>query len=406
MERLADMAETTSLASHNLRVKSIEIDLYLLEFLQDLASKGEWTMSANIMEVNLGREFLELEKQPSRLDSFMTHVENSIKEVLKEDIYEIVMINFAMFTKDLITDLRQDIDPSLDSLTFTIKHAAIYDETGQILLVDNGLSYPPVRTLFDDPIKSQELLETSYHLTASNFFVHLQHVYAEHLGNVTRYQCYDEIGMSCKNSKSKEKYEAAHVPNVGGKRILDIGCNTGYFPNHYAVMDPPPREVVGIDFVEENLQLAQCFSTMIMGTREITSYREVDFLQLSDEPENSFDMISCTSAFHYFQDQRAFLDKVQSLLTDRGLLLLEVGLSRDNPGRPYTQKQARLAREVGNEPVFPNLEQLKVLSSAYKLVHWGASVNQPGDPLPRMFFHFSLDPNAQAVDFPLHSDLP
>ena len=87
------------------------------------------------------------------------------------------------------------------------------------------------------------------------------------------------------------------------------------------------------------------------------------------------------------------------------MLVLEVGLSRKNQGTPFTEKYARMKAEQGNPPCFPNIEQLQALAEGYTLIHWGPFVYQPGNKLPRMVFHFLLDPNATEVPFPLYSDL-
>jgi len=51
----------------------------------------------------------------------------------------------------------------------------------------------------------------------------------EELKKATIYQSFEDLGMEAKNSKSAEKYQALNF-DPAGKVILDVGCNTGYFP--------------------------------------------------------------------------------------------------------------------------------------------------------------------------------
>lgn len=316
---------------------------------------------------------------------------------------DILVFEYAFLDDEMIDDLRAAIGPDLDLLVLNVRRGVV--RHNGTVVSDTAVLYPAVPSpgfLGREP----RLRGASAELAAHNVMTYIQHLYAERLRSRAMRGCYGEIEKDC-GFNSNEKFElAGGAALVASKRVLDVESNDGYFPNHYAVADPPPSSVVGIGTARANVQRAQCYSSMIMGTSKITSFRTESFLEL-DNPDASYDVISCTSAFHRFRgkDQRAFMDQARRLLGKKGVLVLEVGLSRKNQGTPFTEKYTRMKGKMGNETCFPNIERLQALAEGYTLIRWGPSIDQGADKLPRMVFHFSLDPNATEIPFPLYSDL-
>jgi 2-polyprenyl-3-methyl-5-hydroxy-6-metoxy-1,4-benzoquinol methylase len=98
-----------------------------------------------------------------------------------------------------------------------------------------------------------------------------------------------------------------------GRKILDVGCGTGYGTSHLA---ESAKMAVGIDLSRQAVRYAR------------KRYRNpnLEFLRMSAESleftERSFDFVLSTENFEHLHDHRANLRQIGSLLTDDGMLLL------------------------------------------------------------------------------------
>ena len=85
----------------------------------------------------------------------------------------------------------------------------------------------------------------------------------------------------------------AMLPDLSGKRIIDLGCGFGWFCR-YAI-EQGAKEALGIDISQNMISKAKTFSTNPNITYHISDLEE---LQL---PQTSFDFAYSSLAFHYIQ---------------------------------------------------------------------------------------------------------
>jgi 2-polyprenyl-3-methyl-5-hydroxy-6-metoxy-1,4-benzoquinol methylase len=99
-----------------------------------------------------------------------------------------------------------------------------------------------------------------------------------------------------------------------GKRILDIGCGTGYGTSYMA---ESAESAVGIDISRQAVRYAR---------RQYSSPGKVQFLRMSAESlrfaDRSFDFIISTENFEHLSDHHANLREMARVLTDGGMLVL------------------------------------------------------------------------------------
>lgn len=97
------------------------------------------------------------------------------------------------------------------------------------------------------------------------------------------------------------------------KKILDIGCGTGY---GISLLAHSAVSAVGIDISRQAIRYAR---KRYLGTN-------VQFLQMNAEslafPDCSFDFIISSENFEHLHDQRANLREISRVLKDEGMLLL------------------------------------------------------------------------------------
>lgn len=176
-------------------------------------------------------------------------------------------------------------------------------------------------------------------------------------------------------SRSQEKLAHIMFPrDLSGKRVLDLGCNEGFF-----CIEAKRRGasyVLGVDANPKPIALARA--------RAASEGLDIDFAvcDFTEASNGPFDLVLLLSALHYAEDPKAVFERVHQLLAPGGLLILECGVS-DFPGRQLR----RVIRSI-DERYFPSLELLRD--------HWlqdfcvrrqGRSVDQSGDPMPRFVFH-------------------
>jgi 2-polyprenyl-3-methyl-5-hydroxy-6-metoxy-1,4-benzoquinol methylase len=98
-----------------------------------------------------------------------------------------------------------------------------------------------------------------------------------------------------------------------GKRILDVGCGTGYGTAYLA---ESAISAAGVDFSRQAVRFAQ----------KRYGSSKAHFLRMSAESlafaDQSFDFVISIENFEHLQDHRANLRDISRVLTDQGMLLL------------------------------------------------------------------------------------
>jgi len=117
---------------------------------------------------------------------------------------------------------------------------------------------------------------------------------------------------------------AKDLPDIGGWRALDIGCNAGYMS--FEVKRLGAGSVLGVD---SNLGAGTSFVDQAQFCREAlgldVEFREQSFYDL--EPELPFDLVLFCGVLYHLEDYATALDKVASLAVPvHGLVVLETAI--------------------------------------------------------------------------------
>ncbi len=109
------------------------------------------------------------------------------------------------------------------------------------------------------------------------------------------------------------------IPDLKGKRILDLGC--GFGENCKKFVDCGAERVVGIDISKKMLEVAMaenCHSKI-----EYINMAMEEISQLQDK----FDVVISSLAFHYVEDFEGVIRNVYNLLDENGVFIF----SQENP---------------------------------------------------------------------------
>lgn len=103
------------------------------------------------------------------------------------------------------------------------------------------------------------------------------------------------------------------LPDLEGKRILDLGCGTGERCIDY--IKRGASQVTGVDISEKMLAVA----------RSENSHPNITYLEMPMEDigaiDGEFDVVISSLAFHYVEDFQGVVKNVYRLLCDGGVLL-------------------------------------------------------------------------------------
>lgn len=172
------------------------------------------------------------------------------------------------------------------------------------------------------------------------------------------------------DSKSFEKLKALQLPKLVGKKVLDIGCNTGFFCGYSEFCKA--KYVLGIDKNESFIGEAK--KLFPNSTFECKDWSELD--------DTKYDIILFLSAIHYAQDQEQSINFLMDHLENNGKLILEIGIA---PG--IENDFATVIRNVGDKRLFPTFTKMHNILSKFSYTYIGPSINQSGDPIPRHVYH-------------------
>lgn len=173
------------------------------------------------------------------------------------------------------------------------------------------------------------------------------------------------------DSRTFEKLQALRLPEMAGKRFLDVGCNEGFFCG-FASFQGAARSV-GIDHSAQFIARAR------------QRFPACEFLHSTWDslPEGPFDVILLASALHYAEDQPALIERLVGHLSDDGVLVLELGIVSSSKS-----EWVKVERGI-DERYFPTMPLLRELLDGYAWKWMGPSVMQDGDPVARHVVHIS-----------------
>jgi SAM-dependent methyltransferase len=105
----------------------------------------------------------------------------------------------------------------------------------------------------------------------------------------------------------------ALLPDVRGRRVLDLGCGAGQLARHLAVSGA--EEVVGVDVSERMLALARSDWAHPRVTHQLAAVETVAF------PPTRFDLVVSSLVFHYVDDYASLVRRIAQWLTPGGVLV-------------------------------------------------------------------------------------
>jgi SAM-dependent methyltransferase len=178
----------------------------------------------------------------------------------------------------------------------------------------------------------------------------------------------DAVGMS----DSQRKLERLLLPPaLDGKRVLDIGCNEGFFAHEAAARGAV--RVVGIDEDSAALEAAR--------RRYVAPGLEFLHQRWNVLPEGPFDLVLWTSAMHYEADPAEVITRISRVLTPDGLFILECGVL------DWPKKEMVLVSRPADSRWYPTWPLLEEMLGDFTVRRVAPPELVPGDHVPRVVFH-------------------
>ncbi|MGQ0287076.1 class I SAM-dependent methyltransferase [Pasteurellaceae bacterium 22721_9_1] len=106
------------------------------------------------------------------------------------------------------------------------------------------------------------------------------------------------------------------LPDLQGKKVLDLGCGTGEHLQLY--LQRKAKFVMGIDLSESMLQQAE---KNLADFQPHFALQQLPMERLSQLDENQFDLITSSFAFHYVPDFATLLQDIYQKLSANGYLI-------------------------------------------------------------------------------------
>ena len=122
------------------------------------------------------------------------------------------------------------------------------------------------------------------------------------------FQKYSQMSRSQKGLAGAGEWETLKkmLPDFKGKRVLDLGCGYGWHCIY--AMENGASSVVGVDISHKMLEVAKGKTHFPQIEYECCAIEDVDF------PEESFDVILSSLAFHYVADYENLIKKIYRML--------------------------------------------------------------------------------------------
>ncbi|BFU60973.1 MULTISPECIES: class I SAM-dependent methyltransferase [Rodentibacter] len=109
------------------------------------------------------------------------------------------------------------------------------------------------------------------------------------------------------------------LPDLQGKKLLDLGCGTGAHLQLY--LERGAEKVVGVDLSANMLKRAQSDLEKCGRFQGRFSLYQLAMEKLPNLSDNNFDIITSSFAFHYVQDFPALLAAIFNKLAPNGMLI-------------------------------------------------------------------------------------
>lgn len=198
---------------------------------------------------------------------------------------------------------------------------------------------------------------------------------------------YQKFDNEKSSSNSHGKLESLKLDKtlVKAKKIIDIGCNEGYFC--FKLAELGAKNVIGIDKNNKWIDLAYK-----RNTYDNVKFVHSDIQYLKTLNNESFDIIIILSAMHYMCDPidrdenqiPTIINEIIRILKPGGMFVFEGGVYREKIHEPFL----KLKRNIGDTVYHITEEHLlgPVANKFSKFYLIGNSVKQGGDPIDRFVY--------------------
>ncbi len=106
------------------------------------------------------------------------------------------------------------------------------------------------------------------------------------------------------------------LPDLKNKRVLDLGCGFGWHCQY--VVEQGAQSVVGVDISERMLETARNLHRSPSIRYILAAMEDIDF------PNQSFDVVLSSLAFHYIESFTDICKKIHAVLSDGGDFVFSV----------------------------------------------------------------------------------
>ncbi len=164
--------------------------------------------------------------------------------------------------------------------------------------------------------------------------------------NETFFEGYKKIRE--KESNANDLFEIptlfSLLPDLTGKRVLDLGC--GYGEHCISFIQKGADRVVGIDISEKMLEVAKAENSDSKIEYRLMPIEDID--QITEK----FDVVISSLALHYVEDFKGVVKNVNGLLTPGG----EFIFSQEHPFNTCHSTGERWTRDENGEKIHINLK--------------------------------------------------
>lgn len=131
---------------------------------------------------------------------------------------------------------------------------------------------------------------------------------------------YDKMRYEDKGMNANDLIEIPNfrklIPDVKGKKILDLGC--GYGENDKYCRELGAKDILGIDISEHMIKIAK-----ENNNDENIKYKVMAMENINEIVEK-FDIVISSLAFHYVKDYEKLINDIYNLLNDDGVLIFSI----------------------------------------------------------------------------------
>ncbi|MBN1134532.1 MAG: methyltransferase domain-containing protein [Methanosarcinaceae archaeon] len=140
-------------------------------------------------------------------------------------------------------------------------------------------------------------------------------------------------------------------------RLLDVATGTGFLAFEFA---KHVCEVVGIDFTDEMLAIAKQYKIDEAVENVIFETEDMESIPFA---VSSFDIVSCTFAFHHFLNPEIAISEMLKVLRPGGKIVISDIVSPEDIAKSDYQNEMERLRNPSHVKHYPSFEILQILQN-------------------------------------------